>query len=84
MPGVARLKVVARGGNTTVTNEAITVENADSAMLVLAGHSSFNNFQDVGGDPAASCEATMKAVSGKSYETLLEAHIRDYQEFLDR
>ena len=80
----ARLKVVARGGNTTVTNEAITVENADSAMLVLAGHSSFNNFQDVGGDPAASCEATMKAVSGKSYETLLEAHIRDYQELFHR
>ena len=80
----AWLKVVARGGNTTVTNEAITVENADSAMLVLAGHSSFNNFQDVGGDPAASCEATMKAVSGKSYETLLEAHIRDYQELFHR
>jgi len=80
----ARLKAVAPGGNVTVTDEAITVENADSAMLVLAGHSSFNNFQDVGGDPAARCEATMNAVSGKSYETLLETHIRDYQGLFHR
>ncbi len=80
----ARLRVVAQGGNVTVTDEAITVENADSAMLVLAGHSSFNNFQDVGGDPSARCEATMKAVLGKSYETLLETHIRDYQELFHR
>jgi alpha-L-fucosidase 2 len=80
----ARLKVVARGGNASVTDDAITVENADSAMLVLAGHSSFNNFQDVGGDPTAHCEATMKAVSGKSYETLRETHIRDYQELFHR
>jgi alpha-L-fucosidase 2 len=80
----ARLKIVAQGGNVIVTDAAITVENADSAMMVLAGHSSFNNFQDVGGDPTVRCEATMKAVSGKSYETLLETHIRDYQELFNR
>jgi len=80
----ARLRVVTRGGNVTVTDEAITVENADSAVLVLAGHSSFNNFQDVGGDPAARCDVTMEAVTGKSFDTLLESHIRDYQELFHR
>ncbi|MBN2181112.1 MAG: glycoside hydrolase family 95 protein, partial [Sedimentisphaerales bacterium] len=80
----AQLKIVAKGGTVNVTNEGITVENADSAMLVLAGHSSFNNFQDVGGDPKARCDDTMKEVSGKSYETLLESHIRDYQKLFQR
>jgi alpha-L-fucosidase 2 len=80
----ARLLVAAQGGDVTITDEAITVENADSAMLLLAGHSSFNSFQDVSGDPTARCEATIKAVTGKSFDTLLNAHVRDYQQLFHR
>jgi alpha-L-fucosidase 2 len=80
----ARLRIISQGGTVDVTDEGITVEKADSVVLLLAGHSNFNNFQDVSGDPAARCEATMKAVSGKSFETLLENHIRDYQQLFHR
>ncbi len=80
----ARLQVIAQGGEVTITDQAITVENADSAMLLLAGHSSFNNFQDVRGDPKARCEATINAVTGKSFDTLLGAHVRDYQQLFHR
>ena len=80
----ARLQVVAHGGDVTITDQTVTVENADSAMLLLAGHTNFNNFQDVSGDPAARCQATIEAVSGKSFDTLIDAHIRDYQQLLHR
>ncbi len=80
----ARLRIVAQGGNVAITDEAITVEKADSVMLLLTGNSSFNNFQDVSGDPAARCDATMKAVSGKSFEILLQNHIKDYQQLFHR
>jgi alpha-L-fucosidase 2 len=80
----ARLRVISQGGKVNVTDERITVEDADSVMLLLAGHSNFNNFQDVSGDPAARCEETTKAVSEKSFETLYGDHVRDYQQLFHR
>jgi len=80
----ARLRILAHGGTVTVTGRAIRVEKADSVMLQLAGHSRFYNFQDVSGDPKAQCDATMKALSGKSFETLLSTHIKDYQQLFHR
>jgi alpha-L-fucosidase 2 len=80
----ARIRVVAEGGKVTVANDSITVENANSAMLVLAGATSFVNYQDISGDPAARCQAALDAVKGKSYETLLNAHVADYQKLFRR
>ena len=50
----SRLKVTAKGGKVAVNDTAITVENADSAMLVLAAATSFNNYRDISADPAHS------------------------------
>ncbi len=80
----ARLLVVSEGGQATVSDEDITVEDADSAMLFLVGASSFKNFQDISADPAARCDAMVQAVSGTSFETLLNVHLEDYQHLFGR
>ena len=73
--GVEEVRRAADGGKVTVAEDAITVENANSAMLVLAGATSFVNYRDISGDPAARCQATLDAVKGKSFDALLKAHV---------
>jgi alpha-L-fucosidase 2 len=80
----ARLRVVADGGKAVVAEDGVTVENANSAVLVLVAATSFKNFRDISADPAAHCEAAMKAIAGKSFDALLKAHIEDYKALFDR
>ena len=80
----ARIRVVADGGKVTVADDSITVENANSATLTLAGATGFVNYQDISADPAARCDAVMAAVKEKKYEALLKAHVEDYQKLFNR
>ena len=80
----ARLRAVAQGGKVTVTDTAITVQDAYSAMLELAGATSYVNYQDITANPAARCETVMKAVAGKTFAQLLAAHVTDHQSLFRR
>ncbi|MBM3879514.1 MAG: glycoside hydrolase family 95 protein [Verrucomicrobia bacterium] len=75
----ARLRAVAVGGRVVVSEDHLTVTGADSAMLVLASATSFKNYQDISADPAARCAATLRAVTGKDFATLLAAHLADHR-----
>jgi alpha-L-fucosidase 2 len=80
----ACFQVVATGGTVKGTDQGISVQNADSAMLLLAAATSFNNFHDISADPAARCAHTLVAVAGKDFNTLLAAHEKDYQALFQR
>jgi alpha-L-fucosidase 2 len=80
----ARLRVVAERGKATVGADGITVEGADAATLLLAAATNFKNYHDTSADPAARCEATMKAVAGKTFDALLKAHVADHQKLFRR
>ena len=80
----SRMKISALGGKVAVSDDAITVEHADSATLVLAPATSFKNFSDISGDPSARAAAMLKAVSKMSYVQLLKAHWADYQKLFGR
>lgn len=75
----ARLKAIADGGKVTADDKGIHIEGANAATLLLAGASSLKNFRDISGDPAALCEATMRAVADKSFRDLLAAHQKDHR-----
>jgi len=80
----ARLRVVAEGGKVIVTDDAVTVEGADSAVLILAAATSFSNYHDITADPAARCEAALKAVAKKTFDAMLKAHVEDHQRLFRR
>jgi len=80
----ARLRVLAEGGRVAVTDGAVTVENADSALLLLVVATSFKSFQDISADPAERCEAAMKAVEGKAFDALRKAHVEEHQRLFRR
>ncbi len=80
----ARLQAVAQGGKVSATDAGISVESADSVTLILVGASNFKNFRDISADPAARCEEYLKPVGGKSYESILAAHLADHQKLFRR
>jgi len=80
----SRVRVLAIGGKTASTDQLISVENADSATLILIAATSFKNFRDISADPAARCEAYLKAAAGKSPDDLQKAHVADHQRLFRR
>jgi alpha-L-fucosidase 2 len=80
----ARLRITSRGGRVNVSDGAITVENADNALLVLAAATSFVNFTNISADPAARAEAAIQAVTRKKYDRLRRAQLADYQKLFRR
>jgi len=80
----ARLRVIAEGGKVSVKDDGVTVESADAATLVLAAATSFKNYKDISADPAARCDATMKAVAGKTFDAMLKAHVEDHRKLFRR
>ncbi|MDP6636262.1 MAG: glycoside hydrolase family 95 protein [Phycisphaerae bacterium] len=80
----ARLKAIATGGKLTVTDDGLSIAGADSAVLLLAGASSYKNYKDASADPAARTKARLTAVGDKSYDAIRKAHIVDYRKLFDR
>jgi alpha-L-fucosidase 2 len=82
----ARLIVRLEGGNTRVSSdrEIVVVTGADAATLLLVGASSFVNYRDISGDPAASNERTIEQLQRKSYDELRDIHVHDYQSLFHR
>lgn len=79
-----RLTVVADGGKVSTGGGNINVEGANSATLILTTGTNFKSFKDVSGDPGAIAEEIMAKVSKKSYEEILNDHLKDYQTIFNR
>ncbi len=80
----ARVRVLPTGGTRSATADAIAVRNADSVTLLISAATSFRNFADVTGDPAARVAMTLSRASTKSFDALRAAHVRDYRALFDR
>ncbi len=80
----ARVQAQTTGGKATVSADEITVENADSATLILTAASSYKDFQDISADPAARCATVMKATANKDYAALRQDHVHDHQKLFRR
>jgi len=79
-----RLRALPKGGSTTVDADQLTVQAADSVTLLITAATNFVNYKDVSGDPSARVESAMKAASGKSFEELHTAHIKEHQRLFRR
>ena len=80
----SRLKLVAQGGQTTTSDTGLTVNNADSATLILTAASSYISYKDISGDPSALSEAKLVKATKKDFQQLLDAHIQDHRDLFRR
>jgi len=91
----SRVKVLAVGGTTRAAAATLAVTQADSATLLIAIATSFKNYHDVSGDPAALTQhaladalarTTARDPSGSDrwYEALRSRHLADFRRFFRR
>jgi len=80
----ARLRVTARGGSIVRKDGAVEVSGADEATLWLVAATSYRNYHDVSGDPAARCAQTLKKLAGKSADAAAQAHVAEHRRLFRR
>lgn len=79
----ATLLAVPEGGRCEATAEGLRVERADAVTLILAAATSFVNYRDIGGDPAATCGRVL-ASAARDYATLRRRHVDDFRGLMGR
>ena len=60
------------------------VANATTATLYITAATNFVNYHDVSGNPVKKNNDALDALQGKNYKSLLDAHIKKYQEQYNR
>ena len=86
-PGIrysAGLQAMVEGGKLAVPNKMLKVEGADAVTLILGAGTSFKNFRDISGDPAAKWPGAVRAATGYGHAKLRERHVKDFQTIMDR
>ena len=79
-----RARVMADGGKVSTNENSIAITNADSATVIVALATSYKNYQDVTGDPAAINKKRIVAAAKMSADKLLARHIEEHQKMFRR
>lgn len=80
-----QIKVVPQGGSMTAANGTITVEGADSVLLLMTAGTNYQQCMDdtfdyfTDEDPLDAVSQRIATVAAKDYDDLLAAHVADYQ-----
>ena len=80
----ARLAVRTRDGQVTATPQGIQVRDATEAVLYLVAASNHRDYGDISADPAARCQAHLRAALVKTSVEIVDAHVRDHQSLFRR
>jgi alpha-L-fucosidase 2 len=77
---IARLE----GGESEASGDTLKFKNADSVTLVLSIATSYVNYKDISGDPAARCKKVMDDAADKDFNTLYRRHVDDFSGLMSR
>lgn len=82
------LRAKCKGGSVSVTDGVLSVKNADEAILLIGGATSFNGMRrdpdTEGKDAVALATSALDAASTVSYADARKAHVADYRKYFDR
>ncbi len=81
---LARMKALPEGGRVSVERETLSVSGADAVTLYLAAATNHVNYRDVGADPGERVSSAFRAVAGKPYAAVREAHVLDHRALFRR
>jgi alpha-L-fucosidase 2 len=71
-------------GKMQSTDSSLVITNANSVTFKLTIATSFVNYKDISGDPSATCDKIMNGVKDKDFNTLKEAHLKDFIGLMSR
>ncbi len=82
----ARLQARTENGHGTVAVDyrTLRVDGADTVTIVLAAATSFVNYADVSGNPAAQVKTVLDRSTTRTYETILREHIAEHRQWFGR
>jgi alpha-L-fucosidase 2 len=80
----ARARVLAEGGEIVAEHDALLVQGANSAVVIVSAATSYNSYKDVGGDPEERTQSALTQATAKSFNQLREDHIREHQRLFRR
>lgn len=72
------------GGSSEAADNTLNIKNADAVTLVLAIATSFVNYHDITGDPAARCKKALDDAAGKDFPALYRRHVDDFRGLMGR
>jgi len=85
MKYAARLSIVNHGGQVSAVGDAVQVKGANEAIVIITAATDYQGFAGRRtSDPIEASKKDLDAVASKPYHTLIEAHIRDYQQYFNR
>ena len=71
-------------GTLQATDSSLIINDANSVTFILTAATSFVNYMDISGDPAASCEKILANVNGKDFKALKNTHLDDFRGLMGR
>jgi alpha-L-fucosidase 2 len=80
----ARVCILNQGGKLIGDTNTLSVQNADSAVLLIAAATSYKSYQDVTGDPEAITKQRLASACRKSFDDLRKVHIAEHQQLFRR
>lgn len=83
-----RMKAIPTGGTIVTDTSGIRVTNADELILLVVAATSFNGYDKCpdseGKDEQAIAQKLLRSAEKRSYQSLLQEHVKDYQTFFHR
>ncbi|MCL2815352.1 MAG: glycoside hydrolase family 95 protein [Oscillospiraceae bacterium] len=81
----ARIKIIAENGNISSSGDSLQLENADSAVILLATGTSFSSFDEMPDrDFSREIENIIAEAAKKGYDKLFLRHLKDYENLFGR
>ncbi|MGA2854251.1 MAG: glycoside hydrolase family 95 protein [Verrucomicrobiota bacterium] len=80
----AALAAQLEGGHSEAAGSTLNITNADAVTLVVAVATSFVNYHDISGDPAARCKEVLNSVADTTFAALYRRHVDDFSKLMGR
>ena len=84
----ARIKETHKGGKVQISDQKLTITDASEVVIIFSCATSFNGFDKSpvteGLNPAELTKKFLASTENKSYETLRQVHVADYQKLFIR
>lgn len=84
LKGESRLTAVVKNGSVKVLNNKVIVTKADEVVLYLTAGTNFVDAQNVSGNPVTRNERALLNLKNKSFDSIKDAHIKEYQSYFNR
>lgn len=79
-----RVKPKVSGGNISINNGIISINQADEVILYVAIATNFKSYNDLTEDKTARCRAYLNKAYNNEYNEAKEEHSRYYQQYFNR